>query len=265
MKILFDNEVLTADITTVNSSSNYPVANLKSPYLRKRYQSTAITDTITLVFDAEKPVSSFFWGYTNLTKMSVTFKNAAGDILDYIYFEDGNVAHYYGYPVEHYYGWDTEYYGYYDRLSNHVYDPVGWHFPVMMIKTVIIDIEGPSGFYLGGLGIGDSLTLPDPIDTWKEEYKDVSLVSEAEGGQVLQQYIEPMRSHEWTIRAVPRADMNTYKNIYKNHGVGYHVWVDPFEENHDFMEPLYAVLAGAWEPKKNGREYDFDVKIREAR
>ena len=265
MKILFDNEVLGATITALNSNDSYPTDNLKSPYLRKRYQTIGTTDTLTLVFSEEKPISSFFWGYTNLTKMSVTFKDASDVVLDYIYFEDGTVGHYYGYPIEQYYGYDTVYYGYYDRLSTHLYDPVGWHFPVMMVKTIVIEIEGPEDFYLGGLGIGDSLTLPDPIDTWTEGYQDNSLVSEAEGGQVLQHYLEPMRVHEWVFRAVSRSDMNAYKNVYKEHGIGYHVWADPFENNHDFMEPLYAVITSPWQPRKQGREYEFGIALKEAR
>lgn len=266
MKILFENQVLAADITTVNSSSNYPVDNLKSPFLRKRYQSASSEDTITINFGSEKPISSLFWGYANLDKMNVTFKNNEGDILDYIYFEGGNVGHYYGYPTDQYYGYDAVHYGYYDRESNHDYDQViGWHFPTMMVREVIIEIEGPPGLYLGGLGIGESLLLPDPTAEWKESYLDRSFTSEAQGGQALQQYVEPMREHEWTIRGVNRADMNRFKNVYKKHGVGYHVWVDPFEENHDFMEPFYGVITKAWEPKKNGLEYDFIVGIREAR
>ena len=264
MRILFNNLIGQALFTSVHEDAAFPVENLASEYIRERYQVVGLVDSVTLTFAADVTLTDLFWGYTNVEKMQVTFKDSAGDIVDIVYFEGGDVAHYYGYSGG-VYGFDTHYYGYYDRTSNHLYDPVGWHFDAITCRTIEIELEGPEDFYMGALGLGAASVLADPQDGWLEGWDDRSLRSESEGGHVLQQYVEPLRSYAWTLVGNTREEANAIRELYKLSGVGKKLWVDPFENNHGFMEPIYCSLTAPMTTRKNGKWYSVDMQIKEAR
>ena len=267
MRILFDDLIHDAVITSLNADSSYPVTNLADRYLRRQYKSTRATDTITLTYTADKSIDCLFWGYTNLANMLVVFKDSLGAVVEVVYFEDGNVAHYYGYPDDSYYGYaDGEFYGYYDRYSDHVYDPVSWHFnDTITFRTVDFIIEGPDPVTLGAIGLGLAEVMPDPLQEWAESWDDKSKVVYSEAGQSQSQYIEPMRVYDFNFDAVERARMNELRDIYKTHGRGAVIWFDPTEHNHDFITPMYAVLDEWSENSKDGKKFSFGLTIKEAR
>ena len=268
MKILFNDLIHDATISSLNGSESYSVQNLASRYLRKRYQATGNSDTITLTYASDVTIDSLFWGYTNLTTMLVKFYNSDDELIELVYFENGNVGHYYGYPDQNLYGYgEGDYYGYYDRLSDHVYDPVSWHFPEAVtfryVEFEIVSTESP--LILGAIGLGISETMPNPLEEWPESWDDRSKVSYSEAGQSQAQYVEPMRVYDFDFDGISRERMNELREVYKTYGIGAIIWFDPTEANHEFITPMYAVLDSWGDNKKRGKSYGYSLTIKEAR
>jgi hypothetical protein len=265
MNVLFDNKILNATLSASNENANFPIDNLKSDFLRERFQSTDASDTITVTFDNVTSLDCLFWGYTNMTSMTVVLKDDLGNTIDTIYFSGGDVAHYYGYDSG-YYGYTDYYYGYFDRLAGEtVYDPVSWYFPTIEVKSIEIAIEAVDNVYLGGLATGKVASIKEPLNDWDEDFEDLSIITESEAGQVQQLYNRPLRVYNWTIVNNTREEMNEILDLYKEYGIGHHIWVDPFEDNHEFMTPLYAVLTNSIAASKDGYLYSFNFDIKEAR
>jgi len=243
------------------------VSNLDSPYLRKRYQASGTTDTITVTFSQDKTIDSLFWGYTNIKTMLVTFYNASDEIVQIVYFNEGDVGYYYGYGTEDLYGYDPDnYYGYYERLSDHAYDPVSWHFGQdVTFRYATFEIEADETAYLGAIGLGQAVEMPDPQAEWEEDWDDKSIVSYSQAGQVQSQYVEPMRVYDFSFDGISRDRMNALREVYKTYGIGHIIWVDPTERAPDFMTPMYASLLAWGKDKKDGLQYSFSITVKEAR
>lgn len=235
MRVVFDNIVLDSTLSSLNASLNYPVENLQDSILKKRYQSTLATDTITIDFSETLSVSSFFYAYTNATSLVLRLYVGSDSLV----------------------------------LTLNITDPENYidahHFTAVSADYAEIDIVGPADVYLGGIALDDSVEFPDPINAWQENYQDNSSVSENDDGNTLQDYIKPLKVNSWIFRNVTRYNTNFYKDLYELTGIGKIIWVDPFEDNHDFLEPLYCKMTAPLQPKKNGRRYNFELSIKEAR
>jgi len=268
MNVLTDNKILDATITSINGSENFPATNLQNVFLHQRYQSTTVDDTVTIVFDTSIDIDVFFFGYTNMSTMTVDFYDASNvKIESYQILADGSVIHYYGYGLAESYGYDDQFYGYYIRNGNQVYDPVAWYLSqTLSVKKIVITLETEStNVFMGGIACGVIENFSLPLSTWIDDFDDKSLVSESEAGQVLQQYLPPFRKYKFNFPVNSRADVIEVMNKYRAIGVGYHLWVDPFEDNHDFMVPIYCTLTAPIKSKKDGTNYSYDLNIREAR
>lgn len=264
MNVLFDNKILNATISAENANDSYPVSNLQSDYLKQRFQSTETSDKITITFNEPIDISCLFWGWTNMTSMTVTFYDDIGEQIDKIYFSGGNVGHYYGYDSS-YYGYDDYYYGYYDRTSELVYNVVSWYFPTISVSSMTVELEGDDTVFLGGIAAGEAYEMKNPEEEWDEGWKDLSIVTESDSGQVTQLYNEPLRVYNWTIPGLNRREMNEVLELYRLHGKGAHVWVDPFQKNHEFLTPLYATIDEPVKASKSGYNYSYNFDIRESK
>lgn len=269
MNILFDNKVLNSTVSAGLASANYPVDNLKSINLHQKYQSIDTSDTITVVFDDNINIDCFFFGYTNMSSMVVSFFNELDELLEKIvFFADGSVGHYYGYPIEEYYGYTDQFYGYLDRQGNEVYDPVAWYLTKeLSVKKITIELQNDLGYpvYLGGIATGLCENVGIPLAKWEDDFDDKSIVSESEAGQILQQYIRPFRKYNFKFPVNTRKRVVDIMKQYQQYAIGAHLWVDPFERNHDFMEPLYCTLVSPLSATKDGYNWEFNFNIREAR
>jgi hypothetical protein len=236
MKALFDNLVLAATPSMPDASSNYPADNILSAFLKKRAQSTAAADTLTITFGADKSINCVYYGFTNATGIVILLKNSGGGTLKTITITT---------PEE-----------------------IGAeHFAVVgSVRTIDVQLTKTGvGVYLGGLGAGLEETLPDPDAGWDEPMTDNSLVSGSPDGQYSQTYLKPLRKYSWTLPEVTRERVNELVTAYGALGLGKPLWVDPFEDDHDFVAPLYCVLTEPIQPKKNGRMYSLTLSIAEAR
>lgn len=236
MKILFDNYVIDSTISALYASLNYPVANLQDTVLRKRFQCSRASDTITITFAERLDVSSFYYAYTNATYLQLRLYRDYETLLYTLTIID---------PVE--------------LCGAH-------HFTLVEdVEYAELDIIGPENVYLGGVGLGDSVTFPDPENTWKDKLQDNSASSENVYGSTWTDYIEPLRVHNWICRDVELEDAQYYIELYRLTGIGKPVFIDPFENNHDFMTPLYAKFTNPMDKQKNGRRWEINIDIKECR
>lgn len=234
MIVLFDNIVDDSVITSINASLNYPASNLQDSALRKRYQCSTDTDTIAIVFAETLEVSSFWYAFTSATAMELRLYNDSDGLLHTITISD---------PI----------------------NIDAYHFNGVDVDYAELDISGAGGVYLGGIGLGVGIEFPDPDNEWEEPFTDNSSAVQSRAGQSKQDYVEPLRVHGWMFRDVVLDDANYYVDLYKATGIGLPIWIDPFENDHSFMEPVYAVMTQPIKKVKDGRNYRFNLNIKEAR
>jgi hypothetical protein len=236
MKILFDNIVLDSVLSSINASLNYSASNLQDQILYKRYQSSIDIDTITIAFSEDLDVSVFYYGLTNATSLVLRLYDSSDVLLHTETISSPNL------------------------VTDAVY------FTSVFAASAEIDIVGSAtGVYLGGVALGVSEEFPDPDGEWPEDFEDNSFVTTSPEGQSLQNYVEPLRIHNFRFTDLTRDRMNDIMDLYRLTGIGLPIWFDPFEDNHDFMMPLYAAFTRPIRSTKNGRRYNFSIAIKEAR
>lgn len=269
MKILFDNLLEDGTLTSLNAEEAYPVSNLISPFLRQIYQASAANDTITLEFDSDQIVDSIFWGFTNARRMRVNLYDSADVLLEAVYLAGEKVGHYYGYDDDYVYGYAAdEYYGYYDRESDTYYDPGSYHWQTMYttVRKIVIELEcDETKLYMGSIAIGKSVAMPNPDEQFSEGWLDNSVVSRSQAGQVLRDYVIPLRIYSFQFSTTNREKMNELRDVYIENGIGAKVWLDSTERNHDFVAPLFGVIEEWTADEKSGKQYRFSITITEAR
>ena len=269
MRILFYNLLETGTLASLNAEEAYPVSNLISPFLRQIYQASAANDTITLEFDSDQIVDSIFWGFTNARRMRVNLYDNSDVLLESIYLAGEKVGHYYGYDDDYVYGYASdEYYGYYDRESDTYYDPGSYHWKTMYttVRKIVIELEcDETKLYMGSIAIGKSVAMPNPDEQFSEGWLDNSVVSRSQAGQVLRDYVIPLRTYGFQFSTINRAKMNELRDVYIENGIGAKVWLDSTEMNHDFVAPLFGVIEEWTSDEKSGKNYRFALTITEAR
>lgn len=240
MKVLFDNVLEDATISNVNVSLNYPVANLADAILRKRYQASLDTDIITITFNGSKNINCFFYAYTALEYLQLNLYSNSDGLLLTVTVDDPEA------------------------------DIDAYHFDSVTADYATLYVEGEGattgvGAYLGGVGIGQAVELPNPRSPWDELYNDNSIVTSSRSGQSLRDYVEPLRLYSFTFVEINRDDMNDWADEFKTLGIGKPIYIDLFEDDHTFIKPIYAILTNPISMKKTGRLYEFTASIKEAR
>jgi len=235
MKILFENKALDATFSCLNQNVGYSVDNITHQFLKKRFQSTSNTDTITGILTTTESISCFFYGLTNAIEIVLKLYSAADILLHTEIITDIN---------------------YIDSI----------YFTSVEAKYFTIELTTTDTYvYLGGIGIGNCYTMPDIKSPWDELFEDNSIVSNSIDGQVLQNYFEPLKEFKFNIPNNLKETKDEIKEYFVTAGRGGKIWIDLFEDNHDFFMPMYAIILNSFNPKKNGIRYSFDLQIREAR
>lgn len=224
MKILFDNIAKSASLSAITPDPNYPVNNIISVFLKKRFQSINLTDTVTAIWASPVTIDTIHIGYTNAV---VTVKIYLASVL-------------------------------LDTLTG---DEV-YHFAPTSVDEVEFELVAGEVAYLGGIGIGSAYAIDPPESFWDETFDDRSIVSESDGGQVLQEYTAPLRVYQFSVPTLTRDEARACENLYIQCGRGRAIWLDP---ETDDLPPLYCSLVDALTINKNKRQYTARLNFREAR
>ena len=237
MLILFDNVLKRSTVSSSNESLNYPSENLIDDFLRLRYQCGATSDTIEFALDDSYDISSIFTGYAS----GIT---------------TANVKLYDGVTLKKTIALGTAIND--ETQAIHFVTEIG-------IDKITIEITGSIGMYIGGMAAGICYDMGNVLSPFEEKITDRSIVSSSPYGQVQQNYIPPLDSIFFIFRLKPRDERNTIVDEFKAIGNGATIWVDYFEDNHDFKKPQYVTVSSQVAPSKVLREYTVSINLTEAR
>lgn len=235
MKILFNNEVKNATITSLTPNSNYSAPNLASQFLRLKYKSLGISDTITVQFPDEVSASGFFYGYSNAVSMTVKLYSSASVLLETLAVD---CTHSSGSA-------------FFTQRNN-----VRW----ITIEATSIATED---LYIGGIAFGVAYTMPDPLATMVRKLSNLSGSSTSGEGQVSNRYIEPLAVYDVSFAEEDKIVYYDVVDLFREVGTG-HIWVDLTENNHAEHKPLYCTSNMIENPTKD-RKVSFKITLTEAR
>jgi hypothetical protein len=236
MKLLLDNILSTATLTSLHEDPNNPLENLYHVFLRNRYQSTATSDTITITFASPTSINSIYYGYTNASTISFQFLDASGNEMLEFGESVGLLTEAGGRLLTELGGGIAAY-----SNSDIALEIESFHFDAISVSSIKIALSGSANVYLGGVGVGTTYAPPYPSDNWTEPLDDRSIVSESQAGQILQEYVQPLRIYNFTFEALTRAELNTLRQTYIDLGRGKPLWIEIVPDHTD-VAPLYGYI-----------------------
>lgn len=248
MRILFNDILADCVVSATNTDSNFPVANLSHPFMRRRWQSLSNTDTITIEPTTFTSISGIYLGYTNAEKILLTVYgyNQVG--------YNGDVL-----------GYDGDELAFNDQSSGIEYDmSSGVFHQDLFFSVVTVEVTAPVGekVYLGKIALGDDYRIDPPESFWEESFDDKSIVSVSDGGQVLQEFVEPLRRLKFSIPTMDRDETRAFQAQYVQCGVGRPIFIDPETDN---LPILYCRFSSSISTSKNKRQYRTQMEFTEAR
>jgi len=261
MRILSTNLLATATLSAGGTSVNYPLSNLLSPFLKEKFQQIIdypelvydgdpviyegevafdIDDeasALTLTWDADQVIDTFMVGYTNAKYIELRLYDSGATLLYSSQFSDAEM---------------------------------GVVFPAISgIRSakVLLAADGVNPLmmvYLGSLGIGVSYVTPHPINDWQHGLVDNSFGEQTIDGQVLGQYIEPLRAHVYNFVTPSFTVFQAMQAIAKSVGKYTPIWFTPFEQVMASVPPMYAIMEMS-SVKKSDNQYSWTLTFTEAR
>ncbi len=239
MKILFDDKVKhkgTA-ITNTHVNFNFPPESLADPFLRKDYRSSSTVDRIDFKFQDTITANCVFWSYHNLGELQIIL---------------------------------------YDKLENEIHSETiarprqagAIYFEEKQVKLMKIQVSARSGqvvALLGGVAIGMCVTITDPLSDINLGFTDNSFINESSSGQSLNNYEEPLRTHQFLFKGETLEQGRLINALYKKVGIGGKIWLDAFEETKRIMDVLYCYLQSPPNVIKANDHFEFQLDIKEAR
>lgn len=235
MRILFDNKVKGATISAATPNSNYSAENLKSQFLRLKFKSLGVSDIITINFEYEEAVNSFYYGYSNASAMTVKLYSSASVLLKTV---EVDCTHENGSA-------------FFEQLNN--------------VRWITVEASCPvtEDLYIGGMACGVSYQLDDPLAALVQTLDNLSASSISGEGQVSNRFIEPLKKYQAQFFEVDKSRYYEVLEQFKAIGTG-HVWVDFTENNHTYNVPMYATTKMIESAKKD-RDVSFNIDFTEAR
>lgn len=238
MTVLFENIAASASYSCSDPDINYPAENLYHQFLYKRFQSAEAADTIVVTVPTvggdEQRANSFFWGYHNLSEMTIRIYDTGAHVLQT-----------------------------FAITSPDQYGAVTW--TEDDVTSIEIDVTTASAAaFLGGIGFGVALTLPPPLTAWVEGREDASVISESPYGQSGQNRIPALKKIKYdflTTKVIAAACQDQADEV----GVGGPLWVDAFGASAVSLKPMYAKLVKPIEPAYDGKTWRFSLDLKECR
>jgi hypothetical protein len=237
MKILFDGKIRTnaSAVTMTNPDDNYPASNLLDIVLAVRAQAVGANTVITITLDDDYDVSSFFYALHNLNTFSVEFKNSVGGSL-------GTV-----------------------NVTNITSTGAEYFTTKSAVRSVELTLAAAAGnVYLGGFEVGEPLRIRNMFNEWPLGLNDRSRFRKSDGGYVTCDNITPLKIREFEFRELLKAEVEEELEQYIISGKK-PVFIDPTEDNHDYMLPMYCTIQEPPNSMKSGRRFSNRLIIEEAR
>ena len=265
MKILTDNKLRGANISSSNGEPNYPAQNLIDDFLHLRYQANADTDEISIKLSEPASFDCFYIGYTgNISSITIHFYSDGGvENIILLYqastgdgnlriFEDGVNKFWAEGAIDYW----NDYFGaqFASRSFTKIND----------IDEIKISIIGTSPIYIGGVAGGALVDMPPAVAAWRDDYTDNSIVTRSAYGQVQQNYIEPYKVFGFTFEEVSFTKFYEIKTSLRSLGAGGGAWVTFFEDSEDEFPPGYYTISFN-DPERNKNVYSFNLTFTEAR
>lgn len=248
MKILFNDILADCIVSANNTDTNFPTSNLAHPFLRRRWQSTTNTDTITIEAPFSAEITGVYLSYTNATSASIVIYglNTIGYGGEEIGFNDGDIV-----------GINSQDAG----VAIPIVEAV--HVDSLFSK-IELTLTAPVGekLYLGKVALGIESTIDPPESFWQETFEDKSIISISEAGQVLQEFNEPLRVWQFNFPTLDRDETRALQDSYRQTGVGKPIFVDPMTDD---LPVLYCRLSNPMSSDKNKRQYKTNLNFIEAR
>ena len=235
MRILFDDLVRSATLSSTYESANYPAQNLAHVFVKKRYQATASPDTVTIAWAADQAINCIFYGFHNVTGLVFTLKASGGSTLKTVTVSD---------PDE--YG--AEYFS-----------------VVSGVRSVSIAVTGAAGMYVGKVSMGEYYQAPDPDDGFDEPLTDNTSVVRSPGGQTLATRSVPLLGLSVVFSGKTRSEWVEFRDLYRSISKGATIWVDFSEDDHSFMAPLYCAFNDSPKREKIAGQYSWTAELMESR
>lgn len=231
MRILFDNKLLDATVSSVNANPLYPVSRLKDSFLKRIYKATAHTDTITILFAETSKIDCCYVGFTNANSMLLELKDSSENVLYSTYLNVNKGG------------------GAFSSVSG--------------VSKAVLTISSNDNIFLGTIGIGDTYTMPNPINDIIKAFVDNSTVYTTSDGQYSKNKIVWLRFLKASFATVD--DIDLYNEIFSLFAdVDAPIWVDCFENVANVINPLYCSVEFKADSKSD-TIYKFSFEATEAR
>jgi hypothetical protein len=235
VKILFDKIAKNSVITSEQEDASFPASNLVHQFARVYYKSTSFDDVITIMFDDQREVSSFFFTFSNAVSMTVRLYKWDATLLETI-------------DVDCSYDAGAEYF---DAVN------ARW-------ATITAESNVSNDLIIGAVEFGMETDYPLPTANFVPMFESKSTMDESDQGQVSFQYVEPRYKYIMKYQAVPKSDYLTLLELFRRVDRG-HIWIDITEEDHSVYRPLYCVTNIIEGGERNDDLVSFNITFTEAR
>ncbi len=212
MKILFNNIIEDAEIIEPTANILYPGSNLAHPFLALKYKGLDKTSSIRIEFNKTYNINSFFYGLSNFKTMKVEFFQGHNVLIKTL------------------------------DLTNKEIVKGSYFETIKYIKYIIVTSISDSVIEIGGLGMGLTYTMPNPLTGRDTAFNDNSKSLSSISGQTLQNYKKPLRLEIYNFYLM---NDNVKAEIIDNYilvGKGRALYVDFFENANNKVKAMYCKL-----------------------
>lgn len=254
MRALIDNYVNDSTLTASNVNTSYPIDNVRHIFLEKKYMATGSQTIITILFPEDRAVSMIALGFQNMvtsTKQYRLSKTATKGLrLSKTATEGIRIQSSSTYIVKDSAG-GTLASGELETGE----DTISSYFTAVTARSVELYISSiPSEtLYIGGIGIGDPLSIQSINPNPSMGIKSRSTIEVTDGGQSLTKYRRALENFTIGLRSKTNEERKQIVEIART--LREPIYIDLYPTNHDMYRPLYAEFTDIGKIK---RESDLD-------
>ena len=236
MKLLYDNLIQTATLSSDNATSTTNVNNLKDRILKLKYDATGSTDTVYAEWTSDQTISCIALGYHNLSGASYVLKNSGGSTIG-----SGTLE----------YSYDTN---------------MTYFAAVSGVRTLEVSLTSSDNIYLGGLGCGTTFDVDGHNVNPRFDFQNQGSATWLTGGQTYGAQSAVLEYWRATIE-VENSDRLLFKSALNKVGNWFPIYADLYEENHAEQRPIYGILQGDGQFSRDSynKLYGTTIVVKEAR